>query len=261
MSVFCLFASLSTLFLWKFLQIYALPPICPPTPSDQLKEMLGAAYNARYMSIDKPSDLFTFTPEFATDVNHLNSSTDVWKKLSKDGTATAKNEDDSQTFHVEPTFRRLLHDKNGFSEIIKRVQAENFKKKRIILRRSVSEPKRRTLRNVSSKLLPWTCSQNVEWLDLGQDHFPRYVRSVKCTSERCFYGHYSCRPKAFTVKVLRRISDKCLELTSELREKFNLPQFSTTNFEQLDTAGDRPKFFEPWVFEEIAVNFCCECVV
>lgn len=272
MSFICLSASLFVLSLWKFMQISCgIAPICPPTPVDQLREMLGAAYNARYMSIDKPADLFTFTPEFTDVNNRQNSSSDAWKRLPNEDGRRHLMTVESNDFHVAPSYRRLLQDEKNNKELIKHaVSGSKFKRhlRQRRLKRSATTTSKRQRRqaspSASSKFLPWQCSQHIEWLDLGQDHFPRYVRSVKCTSDRCFYGHYQCKPKAFTVKVLRRISDKCVELTAELRQKLSLPVISdSTSFDgqNIDNLNDQPRFFEPWVFEEIAVNFCCDCVV
>jgi len=108
----------------------------------------------------------------------------------------------------------------------------------------------------SQTVLPWTCKQEVRWIDLGPDYFPRYLRSMKCTSDRCFYGHYFCRPKAFTVKVLRRLADKCIEIAPKVSHSM-----TTSRPPILRVSQQAPIFREPWVFEEVAVTFCCECTL
>lgn len=79
--------------------------------------------------------------------------------------------------------------------------------------------------------LPWQCDSQVIWSDLGDNYYPRFLRNVRCTSEKCWFGHFICKPKAFTVNVLKRVRDSCK-----------------------DGADNRQ-----WVFEERAVTFCCEC--
>lgn len=80
--------------------------------------------------------------------------------------------------------------------------------------------------------LPWKCESEIVWTDLGANYYPRFLRNVRCTQENCWFGHFKCRPKAFTVNVLKRKKDSC---------KDNGPG-------------------EEWIFEERAVTFCCECV-
>jgi len=80
--------------------------------------------------------------------------------------------------------------------------------------------------------LPWQCNSEIIWTDLGSNYFPRYLRTTRCTTENCWYGHFKCRPKAFTVNVLKRIRDSCKDGVDG----------------------------QAWVYEERAVSFCCECV-
>lgn len=80
--------------------------------------------------------------------------------------------------------------------------------------------------------LPWKCESEIVWTDLGANYYPRFLRNVQCTRENCWFGHFKCRPKAFTLNVLKRARDSCKD-------------------------GDTR---QNWVFEERAVTFCCECV-
>ena len=80
--------------------------------------------------------------------------------------------------------------------------------------------------------LPWRCESQIVWTDLGVNYYPRFLRNVQCTKENCWFGHFRCRPKAFTVNVLKKARDSCKE-------------------------GENG---QEWVYEERAVTFCCECV-
>lgn len=80
----------------------------------------------------------------------------------------------------------------------------------------------------------WSCESRIRWQDLGPDFFPRYLRSVECTQTQCYYGHYDCRPRFFTVRLLRRRKGECAALQ--------------------DASVDL------WVWEERAVAMCCDCV-
>ncbi|XP_063218511.1 protein trunk [Bacillus rossius redtenbacheri] len=86
------------------------------------------------------------------------------------------------------------------------------------------------------------------WKDLGPDFFPRFLLSMDCSNQKCWYDSYECTPKSFTVKVLRKVRDYCLPKKGT---NVNLVRLnSNKNFETLS---------ELWVWEERAVAFCCEC--
>ncbi|XP_035666916.1 protein trunk-like [Branchiostoma floridae] len=78
--------------------------------------------------------------------------------------------------------------------------------------------------------LPWACKERSVWHDLGPNHFPRYLRSVECEEHSCWYGHYTCKPRSFVVKIL----------------------------EQKRVTGDCA-FEDQWHMKEHLLTFCCEC--
>lgn len=92
---------------------------------------------------------------------------------------------------------------------------------------------------------PWECEAKIKWLDLGYDYYPRYLRTVECTRHSCFYGHFTCKPRSFTVKILRRRRGEC----------------APTKHSQYTVGIDglHGDLKELWVWEERAVNFCCDC--
>lgn len=89
---------------------------------------------------------------------------------------------------------------------------------------------------------PWECEAKIKWIDLGYDYYPRYLRTVECTRHACFYGHFTCKPRSFTVKLLRRRRGECV------------PTRHNIGVENL-----HDDLRELWVWEERAVNFCCDC--
>lgn len=89
---------------------------------------------------------------------------------------------------------------------------------------------------------PWECEAKIKWLDLGMDYYPRYLRTVECTRHPCFYGQFTCTPRSFTVKLLRRRRGECV------KSKYNV-----------GTEGIHGDLKELWIWEERAVNFCCDC--
>lgn len=89
---------------------------------------------------------------------------------------------------------------------------------------------------------PWECEAKIKWIDLGYDYYPRYLRTVECTRHACFYGHFTCKPRSFTVKLLRRRRGECVQTRHNIGVE-NLHE----------------DLRELWVWEERAVNFCCDC--
>uniref|UniRef100_A0A915L8G2 Peptidase M14 carboxypeptidase A domain-containing protein n=1 Tax=Romanomermis culicivorax TaxID=13658 RepID=A0A915L8G2_ROMCU len=193
--------------------------LCQPATNDRLKEILGAAYNARYMSIDRPAEFSTTTDgdDFSTPKLMTNDSLlkrpqlkpknrpALEDRMLSDGPISASDHPTSSkaAFAVSADFRML------------RNFEESYRSKR-----HIKFPSGRKLHADAPGFaqpvkphLPWTCSQEIRWVDLGADYFPRYLRAVHCTSDRCFYGHYFCRPKAFTIRI------KCF-----LLHKFCLPE-------------------------------------
>lgn len=45
---------------------------------------------------------------------------------------------------------------------------------------------------------------------MGPDYFPRYMRSVECLVGKCWFNIYTCKPRGFTVKILKRRKDRCV---------------------------------------------------
>nr|CAI5838384.1 unnamed protein product [Callosobruchus analis] len=83
----------------------------------------------------------------------------------------------------------------------------------------------------------WHCKQRIKWLDLGPDYFPRYLKSVECLSETCWFNIYKCRPRSFAVKLLKRRRDRCSAAPVDDRR---------------GTSGLPRELRELWVWEERA---------
>ncbi|KRZ13261.1 Protein trunk [Trichinella zimbabwensis] len=213
--------------------------LCPPTPRGRLLLMLGAGYNSRYMSVDKPTDFFM--PEFGRldyDWPATNSDKPFPISHSSVGELNFKVEAGHQQVLLENVHNqhilKLLSNQRNKSTIV-HSNPKMIKLKRQIAERSWTEDAAH-LEQLTRVDLPWTCEEQANWIDLGESRFPRFVRSVTCSSDRCFYGHYRCRPRAFTVKILRRLTTNCIN-------------------------DDNGQLVEPWVFEEFALNLCCQCTV
>lgn len=55
---------------------------------------------------------------------------------------------------------------------------------------------------VSEYVRQWTCRSESTWRDLGSGHYPQFIQEVRCSTGPCWYGHFSCMPQYYTVRVL-----------------------------------------------------------
>ncbi|KAL1427816.1 hypothetical protein MTO96_003154 [Rhipicephalus appendiculatus] len=206
----------------------------PRPPVEELRERLGPAFNARYMSIDKPpkdedpvriyarhtesvlqSDgpytdsakldppahpSFRVDPDFVQDVvsdGHTSAYDGARMNLKAvfDGKASGKSKKlrkSSSSLRKELPWTRL-RERDGTSAAATTQQG------------SQHENVHRQRRHDDNKK-PWGCESRMEWLDLGEDRFPRYLRTVRCKGESCWFTHFQCKGRAFTVNVLRRVT-------------------------------------------------------
>lgn len=178
---------------------------CPELPETVLKDILGAAFNSRYMSVTPPAE-----DDAKTDEGMKRESNMV------------------PSFYVGNDFAQELgRDEPAWS--LSHLDIPHSDHTRV--KRKV--PPRQ-----------WECESKIAWVDLGPDYYPRYLRSVECTSKNCWYGHYVCKPRSFTVKILKRRKGQCVS-----------PKPGT----KVGVEGLPKDLLELWVWEERAVNFCCDC--
>lgn len=220
---------------------FLLPDInsdCEELSEEELVHILGPAYNTRYMSINSPKSEDT--------------STGVRRIPSKKRGA----EDEELLFAVDDTFAHEISEKPAWTVNHAALSGDGQQPA------GGDHRQRRSTRDQKSpeggKLRPWECKPRIKWVNLGQDSFPRFLRTVECTKSSCFYQRYTCQPRSFTVKMLRRRRGHCVrvdgprnatatEITTEE------PQYKT------NAEGQPVGLRELWVWEERAVNFCCDC--
>lgn len=178
------------IFSWLSSIIHSAPTVnseCRDFSDVILTEILGAAYNTRYMSINEPIQRDYYLRDIAE-----SSGSD----LKRDSPSI------TPSFYVEDDYASELSDEPAW--IVKH-SGINLK------HQSFKLGKERSRRNTRYKK-QWECESRIKWIDLGPDYFPRYLRSVECTSKYCWYGHYKCKPRSFTVKILKRRRDKCIDV-------------------------------------------------
>ncbi|GAB0090780.1 Protein trunk [Sergentomyia squamirostris] len=179
---------------------------CRNVPTFVLKEILGPAFNYRYMRLESP--------------NEEDEEVDIALKRS-----TKKSFD---SFYVTDDFTYELSNEPAWT-----MNPDHFIPKSGGRSRRGTEDEERQKR--SAEKPSWNCEARVRWEDLGENYFPRYLRSVECVQAHCYYGHYDCRPRFFTVRMLRRRTGECATMQKET--------------------------VDLWVWEERSVAMCCDCVL
>ncbi|CAH0559248.1 unnamed protein product [Brassicogethes aeneus] len=188
---------------------------CGEVSLSLLAETLGPAFNGRYMSISTPMDDDAFLNE---------SMMQGKRKTDYVLNFLAQNVEDDEE---KPAWEI----KNHIEYSIKK-QKQNTHQQR---------KKRNT-----NYMQEWHCKSTLVWTDLGPDYFPRYLRSVNCLSEHCWFKIYKCKPRSFAVKILRRKRNKCVPLKPGTK---------------IGSEGLPMELKELWVWEERPVNFCCDCTI
>lgn len=185
---------------------------CEKIPVTMLEKILGGAFNSRYMSITPPLDRGP-----------------VFEDSSKRGASPLPS------FYVDNDYF------NEFGDF----PAWDYSSHRYLMMMEGSYRIKRGTRGKEKEKKQWECDSDVVWSDLGPDYFPRYIRNIECVAHQCWYGMYFCKPRSFTVKVLKLRRGRCA-LTSP---------GATVGFSELHNNTLK----ELWVWEERAVNFCCDC--
>ncbi|XP_058452462.1 protein trunk [Malaya genurostris] len=215
---------------------------CAQLPEPILSDILGPAFNSRYMSIDKPPVLDDeavdgsdgasgkrgisrgLYPSFYVEEDHVEEVGHVpaWDVNHARDTAN-------------PVMKPPRSKRQLFNSLLNDMSHES---------RSARSHRGRGVQKNQLNARPWECEGKIRWLDLGAEYFPRYLRTVECAKTRCWYGHYQCVPRSFTVKILRRRTGECVP-SGQLRN--------------IGVEGLPGELRELWVWEERAVNFCCDC--
>lgn len=237
---------------------------CDELPSMLLADLLGEAYNARYMSINWP-----ISSEEVISANTRNDQ----ESHNRKGTNYQKRRTDEQpSFYVDEFFADEISDKPAW-DVRHKINIESKKKRRRRRavrtisrvstqqegtqqssdedegasgrqRRAVGRPSHND--NFNKTYLPWKCDSYLRWIDLGPDYFPRYLRTVECVKHFCWYKAFVCKAKSFAVKILKRKRGLCAD---------------TSNLKKISAYDFRGDLGEVWQWEEVAVNFCCDCAL
>jgi hypothetical protein len=206
--------------------------ICAKLSVSTLENVLGGAFNSRYMSVDVPTtDVPTNGKRGVSVDEDFFVQEDFVEQLDTEPAWKLQN-------HVEAAKRK--HVSKG--DVSLYGQAET--RSNVNSDRMRGQMSRRSERGVDL-VEQWQCKSKIEWVDLGPDYFPRYLRKVVCQNQNCWFGLFRCKAKAFNVKLLRRKKEYCTN--------------GEGNNTKVGFAGLPKELTELWVWEERAVTFCCEC--
>lgn len=234
---------------------------CEELPKILLAQLLGEAYNSRYMSINRPitSDDGSYVndndrnaysvvkrrveniPSFYVEEKHALelSEKPVWDiREHTIEELRASKVRRKRLAPIEPS--ETLPPSNGLDEVAINGTDTQARNRRAYGRNGSSG----SGKNDPNKLYPWKCDATIKWVDLGPDYFPRFLRTVECTKHYCWYKAFVCKAKSFAVKILHRRKGSCADAE-------NLRKITTYDF--------RGEFGEIWTWEEVAINFCCDC--
>lgn len=150
-------------------------------------------------------------------------------------------------FFVEDTYAVELSDKPAWEVThlsdLEKENSQRADEQNVDSTRVKRANNRRKNDDTKHQSTPWTCESEIKWLDLGEDYYPRYLRTVECIRSACWYNIFTCQPRSFTVKVLRRRRGECVQTNNNI-----------------GSDGLHGDLKEMWIWEERAVNFCCDCV-
>lgn len=85
----------------------------------------------------------------------------------------------------------------------------------------------------------WICRLETEWKRTEVGVFPPLIETGRCAQTTCMMGMYSCTPRLYALKVLRRVPDQCNPLPR--------------------TGHSNTTYEEVWAFDDYHVTVGCEC--
>uniref|UniRef100_A0A182KAZ0 Trunk n=1 Tax=Anopheles christyi TaxID=43041 RepID=A0A182KAZ0_9DIPT len=233
---------------------------CEQLPPPVLTEILGPAFNPRYMSIEEPPvaegsdhanpagkrDAEPFPPFYVDDTYSLELSNKPAWEVKHVSESIPHSDGDARVRTRRDLFNDILETMEPAdttsATALEPTEDDQTQSSRAV--RSFGGKGRTRSAATGGSPRPWECEAKIRWIDLGPEYFPRFLRTVECTRQKCWYGHYSCQPRSFTVKILRRRTGECVQ-SDRLR--------------RIGVDGLPGELRELWVWEERAVNFCCDC--
>ncbi|KAL4225129.1 hypothetical protein ACF0H5_015822 [Mactra antiquata] len=101
-------------------------------------------------------------------------------------------------------FNHMIMDNNQLSEYIvseRESWADRNASNVALMNQDLTKDKRTMVYN---NHLQWKCFSQMNWRDLGNDVYPRFVQDYVCTQIPCVRGYYQCQSVFYPVRVFTR---------------------------------------------------------
>ncbi|KAI8043500.1 hypothetical protein M5D96_004832 [Drosophila gunungcola] len=134
---------------------------CAELSIQSLSKILGQAFNPRYMSIDPPGE----PEEKSYQLGYKRSSYELPFYADSD-VISVSHFPAWETNHFamvekkESSRSKSLRTRSAFMDRVSHPRIDGFKQR------------------------PWECSSKINWIDLGLNYFPRYIRSIECIARK-----------------------------------------------------------------------------
>jgi len=173
------------------------------------------------------------------------SSDVLWTRLTLTARrASLQDVDEVDRTHSSPVASSAPADKrqSSLGDISRKVASErrqNHRRRRRRWRERGEQHRRRRAKHTS-----WSCRMKKRWKRMPRDVFPSYIQKGSCDRQpTCMLGMYSCRPRRYLIKVLRRVSvgdsdDSC---------------------RPVPVVGPTVVYEEAWMLVDVPVTVACEC--
>ena len=216
---------------------------CIKIDQETLVEALDLAYQPRYMQIHKPREVRAYEQMIEDGLIPVNHG------FINDEPEDENSTDAIPSFYVPSNYHQLLP---GSA-----VRASDILNK---------ESARRVKRTVG--VHPFRCEEQIGWRDMGENYFPRYIRSKECMSKKCAFGNYRCETVGFVTKILVRRQEPCYYIRDNINETEEDVQkriddlhekISREGFDPVSSDWVQESMFEEWEWGDIGIGFCCQC--
>jgi hypothetical protein len=107
------------------------------------------------------------------------------------------------------------------------------------------------------------CHLETYWKKMPEGTFPPYLETGRCRQTSCMFGLYECRPRRYSVKILRRLPRRCNSVLQQLAT--TTTTVANEQVSAADSGNESTKTTtvvineEVWRFVEYPVIVGCEC--
>lgn len=216
---------------------------CSPLPLEVLWKKLETTTHSSLDRFRSPAGPPLVPPESVVGTGHRTRRRSISTETGSDVVRSAadhSNADDSQPSR-QMSAVVVTPPQSSPSSISRRVRTRpSPKPKRTSTNATKARGPQREISAAAQTTSGWICRLETEWKRMEDGVFPPLIETGRCSQTTCMMGLYSCTPRLYAVKVLRRVPDQCNPLPSTSGH-------SNTTYEEV------------WAFDEYPVTVGCEC--